>query len=715
MLLQATNIIPSTFAGVGAGTVDVTQSLSVSWQVNGSTPMTAYTIKICKNDAASTELYSTGVVALSSPFYGTDYLGNTQRFAANVITAETLSTAGIVNGFESGYKLYVIQYSGNQGAYKAVEPYSPAYFITRLAPTVSIVSMPETISEKKLTLAASAQNASANVDNSIEWVRWQWALADNTDDPFYDTGKIYGTSDLKSSYDGLFDGNTYAVKCTIFTECGQEATTGWQTFGVSYTKGAYYGSVKACNTKGTNAITVFFPGATPILGVATGEYSYFTNPFTGYTYLILDADSQIEWNKVGNATMNFAKPWSFVWKGSVRQGSTITAFSINSGDTVISAVVSPRGVAVRQGSSVIAYFSQPNDGNGMRKYTIVIEPSRISLKYRNVYGLYPLEDLYPSETLYPYIGNVEDIKQTLDVDYEQGSFGGVTIYGEQPSTDYIWVTSGALSDEAYRNVMGGESGYKPVFDGDTYMLADFTHKLNAGAIPEDGVPITSLSVYRLRAGESVLKHIAELPADSTVFRDYGACNGETYQYYVFPSSESGDESKFASNNIVSNKVSPCCWDWALLVCSADSSGYYHVEKEYLFGCNVASGDVGNGNVPTWLTNFTKYQTRQTTSVNSLSGTLSALIGRVNQYGYYSDTKELAKELYALSNSALDKFLKDRKGNLYKVEISAEIRMSAMDATVMQAKTIQLPWREVGDASDAAIITTEDDAFFSEVQ
>ena len=39
----------------------------------------------------------------------------------------------------------------------------------------------------------------------------------------------------------------------------------------------------------------------------------------------------------------------------------------------------------------------------------------------------------------------------------------------------------------------------------------------------------------------------------------------------------------------------------------------------------------------------------------------------------------------------------------------------MDATVMQAKTIQLPWREVGDASDAAIITTEDDAFFSEVQ
>lgn len=710
MLLQATNIIPSTFAGVGAGTVDVTQDLLVSWQVNGSTPMRAYALKICKNDSASTELYSTGTVALSEPFYGTDYLGNIKRFTANAITAEALAAAGIVNGFESGYKLYVTQYGGNQGAYTEVQPYSPAYFITRLAPTVSIVSMPETISEKKLTLSAAAENASADVNNSIEWAQWQWALAENTDEPFYDTGKIYGTSELKSSYDGLFKGNTYAVKCTIFTECGQEATTGWQTFNVQYTTGVYYGSVKACNTKGTNAITVSFPGATPIVGIPTGPYLISFAPDTTRLALKLPAGSKIVWDRVGDRSMSLGAPWSFVWSGAVKPGSTITAFSIKSGDTSISAIVSPQGVTVKQGDTILAYFLQENIWNES-KYTIVIEPTRISLKYRNVYGLYPSDDLYPSEALYPYFDNVEYIRQVQSVDYTQDAFNGVTIYGDQPSTDYIWVTDGALSDQDYGKVMGGQSNYKPAFDGDTYMLADFNHNLNAGAIPEEGVPVTSLSVYRLRNGDSVLRHIAELDANSTVFRDYGACNGEKYKYYVFPSSESADSAKFVSNNIVSNEISPCCWDWALLACSVDSSGYYHVEKEYLFGCNVASGDVGNGNSPNWLTNFTRYPVRQMMAGNALSGVLSAFIGRIDQYGQYSDTKETAKELYALSTSTLDKFLKDRKGNLYKIEISSEIKMSVMDATAMQAKTIQLPWREVGDASNVTIITTEDDAFF----
>lgn len=379
MLLQATNIIPSTFSGTGAGTIDVAQGLTASWQVNGSTPMTAYGIKICKNDTASTQLLDTGIVPLANPFYGTDHLGNVRRFTATHISAETLSGAGIINGYENGYKLYIIQYSGDASAYETLEPYSPALFITRLTPTIQLNGVPPVVSAKKLTVTASAQNITP--DNAIEWVQWQWALRDNISEPFYDTGKIYGTGELKSTYDGLFSGTAYSVKCTIFTEAGQQATSDWNNFEVDYETGEYYGSVKACNTAGTNAVTVSFPGATPIVGKVYGLYSIYNEK------LNIPGSSSITWDKVGNSQMSFPSTWSFVWDGFVRSGKTVTVFSIQTGGTTIDAIVSPDGVTVKRGASPVAYFPQKNNGNG--NYTIVVQPGLISLKYKYVYGLYP--------------------------------------------------------------------------------------------------------------------------------------------------------------------------------------------------------------------------------------------------------------------------------------------------------------------------------------
>lgn len=703
MLLQATNIIPSTFAGVSAGTIDATKPLEISWQVNGSSPMTAYSITICQNDATSTVVYASEVIALSSPFYGTDYLGNIQRFQATPIPASVLTGANIVNGYESGYKLYVNQYTGSAGNYSGVYPLSPAYFITRLSPTVSIDSLPATVATKKLTLTATAQNASYAEKNSIEWVQWEWALAANTDEPFYDTGKIYGTSQLQSSYDGLFSGNTYAVRCTIYTECGQYATTGWKSFNVEYTLQNYEGAVSACNTASTNAVTVKFPGAMPIMGVASGNYTI------SNMQLVLPALSSVTWNKVGDENMSFAAAWSFVWEGNVPAGKTATAFTITTSNGTISAVIDPAGVTLSKSGTVLAYFAQNNFGDGM--YTIVLQPGRVDLKYMRKNGVYPSETLYPNDNLYPSAGDTSFMRQGKEITYTQGDFEGVVVQGEQ-TINYLWTISGEIEQSVYDKIMGNDSAYKPlVFDGNTYMLASFANGLNAGAILFDNVFITNLSVYRRRIGDSVLRHIADLPADATMFRDYGATNGNTYIYYVFPSTK-GTSSAFVTSPIVSNAVTPCNWTWALLECEEDSGGFYHVQREYAFGCNLSSGDISNGNNPSWLTNFTKYQTRQPVTVNALSGTLTSYIGKVNENGEYEDTNEQVKALYALSTSTKPKFLKDRKGNLYNVEISAEIQMSTFDNSAIQAKTIRLSWREVGDATNVSIITTQSDEYFS---
>ena len=101
-LFQPTNIYPSSLGELGNGTVDITKPLNVSWQVNGNSAMSAFSITIYKNDAESTKVYETGKLTDGCPFYGTDYAGNTVFFSYT-IPSESLSGAGMVNGEQ--YKL----------------------------------------------------------------------------------------------------------------------------------------------------------------------------------------------------------------------------------------------------------------------------------------------------------------------------------------------------------------------------------------------------------------------------------------------------------------------------------------------------------------------------------------------------------------------------------------------------------------------------------
>ena len=44
----------------------------------------------------------------------------------------------------------------------------------------------------------------------------------------------------------------------------------------------------------------------------------------------------------------------------------------------------------------------------------------------------------------------------------------------------------------------------------------------------------------------------------------------------------------------------------------------------------------------------------------------------------------------------------------KIRVSGAIESGTMDNSAAQAQTIKLPWVEIGDASDARIIITEND-------
>lgn len=245
MLFQPSNITPDEING--SGCFDATQGMSVSWQVNGDSAMTAYQIALFSNDAASTQLFSTGRVALSTPFWGVNYKGQTQFFTAQ-ITAETLSIAGITNGNE--YKLLITQW---WSAADSITQTTASLFLTRSTPSVSINAIPSPLAAREYSFTGLYTQAEGD---ALKWVRWQIAVSGNEENPFYDSGEIGGTGELQADYDGFFNGTEYAVNLSVETENGIQANSGWVTFSVSYEVTEPQGSVTVCQLQDSTAVFV---------------------------------------------------------------------------------------------------------------------------------------------------------------------------------------------------------------------------------------------------------------------------------------------------------------------------------------------------------------------------------------------------------------------------------------------------------------------------
>lgn len=124
-----------------------------------------------------------------------------------------------------------------------VQQTTPALFLARGAPTLVINTIPSPVSVKEYSFTATYSQPQGD---PINWVRWQIADKDDTENPFVDTGRITGTGELRVDYNGFLTGNSYSIRCTIETSNGVSVTTGWVDFSVSYTVGEPTGNVTAC-------------------------------------------------------------------------------------------------------------------------------------------------------------------------------------------------------------------------------------------------------------------------------------------------------------------------------------------------------------------------------------------------------------------------------------------------------------------------------------
>lgn len=670
-LFQPSNITPSDLSGIG--TIDATEDMAVTWQVNGTgnTPMTAYKVDLMKNDTASTLLYTTGQIALSEPFYGADNLGNPEYFTAT-IAKEALAAAGITNNADEGYKLLITQW---WSAADSVAQTSASAFICRSRPQISIENFEQTITTMSYTFDGLYTQAQGD---PIEWARWQISTGAG-DVTLLDTGRIYNMGKMEISYDGFISGNNYSVRLSGQTINGVEFDTGWHAFSVQYQQTTFDGAAVACANCDTDAVQVNFP--TPLYTMGRGGGNWAIIGGVGGNDLSLPAQTDsVAWDSGDGSTLVINYPFSLAWHGYITNLSAeANPMSVLMGNGMLNMTVSSTGMTVTAGDRTLISLS--------RAFAISDEI---------IMGVTP--GGYFAK-INPGTQSAEEYAGTLTA--WQDEINAITLYGPQ-TCEYVWVVRGEFTEAQMQNVTLDT----PSFDTTTQFLASFDTGLSAGAI-RTADPVTQVLVYRQTTGESTVHRAATLNIGVTAFRDYSAVNGKTYKYYLYGATENG----MGTTVIASNAIMTNYWNYDLLLCSVDSSGTYHVQSEYRFALDVSSGTMSNNSKATMQANFTRYPLRQPNTQNYRSSTLTAYVGKsVN--GNYVDSLSEIDALREISTSTLTKFLKTRKGELIQVETEDPINMSIGDKYAAQPVRAAIKWVEVGSTENVSVITTTGDTYWT---
>lgn len=295
-IFQPTNIVPSTFAGVGGGVVDANANISVSWQVNGNSAMTQFVITVCENTEAGTVVH-TETVSQSPAFYGTDARGNPVPYVYE--PGVSWSTWGLSNG--NSYKFKITQY---WSVSEYVEMNTEAVFVTRAAPSVSISPDDERIYSIGQTFTGTYTQANGD---ALNWVRW--TLTDIYGNVIEDTGEVY-TQVLSFTYDRFFNGNDYVLTCAVETENGVQATDS-VTFSVSYATPTNIGEITAsCNPD--DSVTLTWGAGVNAPGTADDGYGSVSGGL-----LSLNAGKSVTWDTVNGDSFSYDAPYLFAWRAVI--------------------------------------------------------------------------------------------------------------------------------------------------------------------------------------------------------------------------------------------------------------------------------------------------------------------------------------------------------------------------------------------------------------
>lgn len=678
---RPSGLIPSTLTS--DYTIDATVANDFRCRINGTSPTTKYQLKIMKNDAASTAVYDSGVVTLDSPLYPVNYDGTQNELVVSVPASSTME-----NGNE--YKWTMTSYWSDDDKYESYENVFKAY----AAATISITNFVDVMTTRSYTFTASVTQAQGIGVERFGWIIRNKDTGEETVNTI-DENNIY-SSDIRVSYDGFLSGTTEEIKVKCWLNDGTSVETEFQQFTVNYQLVTFENLVNT-EVRSDSGVDVRWNKLNYIDGSATGDnYEYVQDGREGYEnkYIHIKTGETIKFDTVNTAQMAFPSSVSHVigfWVDGANRSiykatgkdSSGAPYYIELKSTADEIILSINGVDTPLFLKTIV----------QKWLTVVIEPHRVyGIEWSEDAPVYPRNGLYPNDELYPRYVISPFAKIYTDVDIDDGGVWNSIATSGDVLMRYIWVEDRAITDADVEYLSNINN--LPVWDNETLLLAVFNGNFRAGNIDSE-VPVTGWIVYSIEAGSSFLKPVVSVGATVNGFTDYTVRNQTGMMYYVFP--VFGDKIGASAS---SNVVTPNWWDWSLIVCDKVNDDTYYQNKTYRFDLDVSSGSMSNNTTFNELQNFTRYAKVQNSSSNYWSGTLSAFIGNCGVT--YKDTVEQMDELKALTTDNRDKFLKDRKGNMWKVRLNSAVSEKTTDEYVEQAVVVTLGWMEIGDASNAVI-------------
>ncbi len=300
--------------------------------------------------------------------------------------------------------------------------------------------------------------------------------------------------------------------------------------------------------------------------------------------------------------------------------------------------------------------------------------------------------------------------------------------------DYIMLTEHSTWDNINEiPILGKNIDFEKENSKDTIYL-NFNSIDNIWNI-KDPNAVTAFNGYKMKRYNPLTQKVlnmgqyyftSENTEEERRFVDYSLPHNEEVKYLIYPQGneiikdEEGSEisQELIFSPIYSDSIKGD-WDkWCLFTTRGPApknldetadNGYNEnvllVDKVFFFEMNVETGSMKNNTDFSVVKNFTPYPHIQRSPSNYWSGQLKGLLGRLAiDDCTFKQTPTMLQEIKELTQNTSRKFLKDRDGNFWEVELSSDITIDNNDKLDVQLKTKSFNWVEVGDASDIALVS-----------
>lgn len=253
--------------------------------------------------------------------------------------------------------------------------------------------------------------------------------------------------------------------------------------------------------------------------------------------------------------------------------------------------------------------------------------------------------------------------------------------------DYIWCVNRELTPDERKTISNPEN--EPKWTMDTGLLVTFNDTLLAGNITE-GTSAPIMHVYRRDVATGSMDLAAVTDGVQTAITDYNVVNNKEYEYVLFAETDGAIASPITSPPIKTSWENYCLFD----ADETEVEGRFKMHDCFLFDHNINSGTMSNNLSVAKFDNFTRYPKFMKSKANYYSSTLTGLLGHLDKDGNYFDSAEMLDALCEFTASTRRKFLKDTKGHILCVEISAPLQQTAWDNYGgVDPYNVSIPWTE----------------------